>query len=698
VVAAFIQAKYVQAPGATSVVVAPDTAWTAGNLLVAVATARGTGNPLNTPGGWTNVPDDFATDTFDGGISRMCYRVVVAGDTSFTWTKGFTGSAGVVVGEWSGVGAFVDHATASVVAASATLTAGPLAVPSGGHLVVAAFIQATRDGGVAGGLPLDYDWDVDYTEITTEADEGIDHSGPAHTVAYKVHTVASPTESVTCTAADSDTYGWMLAAFEVPALPGGVYIDPDDDGFTTADRFPLGHVESWRIQRGATAEITGAASIGSASIMLNNPSDDRYNPLNTSSPLYPLLTDGVPVWIGCNSDGALSGDDPRGLFGGRIKAITPIPVSGLDYAPKVELVCEDALGWYGRTPCRVEDAIGRTQREIRDAVLTALGETRVDLAREPRAVPLSSWDSNALAALEAINRANGTRHFVKPSDNADDWYAYTTRDRQWRLNATVDYTLAVGSGRSIDSSGWTLTGDTVINQQKATVTPVVFTQAAIEVWAAETLPFRVSTGSPKVIWVEFDDFVKDAVLDENHSGSSVTATLVNFGHTAKITLTSSGTTTMTRLSIAGRLARRLPAESYVADDLTSQGGSRGLRAGSDISGEFVGAISFAKGIASHVVWRYGNPQFRPTLTIQNWLPQMFEIDLFDTLSLTIAALGMTDRIFEVVGLTLEGKLAYSSAVKHHVLTLVLQESRTQTDPGWFVLDSSVLDGTDILAH
>src|SRR5690606_2803321 len=153
------------------------------------------------------------TASFDGGVSKMMYRVVQEGDTSFTWTKIATGAAGVVVAEFSGVGAYVTRATsgASPETASSTMTAGTVAVPSGSHLVVAAFIQATRDGGPAGGLPLDYDWDVDYTEITSEADQGISHSGPAHTVAYKVISGASPTEGVSCTAAESKSYGWMMA-------------------------------------------------------------------------------------------------------------------------------------------------------------------------------------------------------------------------------------------------------------------------------------------------------------------------------------------------------------------------------------------------------------------------------------------------------------------------------------------------------
>jgi hypothetical protein len=696
-VAAFIQATYVQAPGATSVVVSPDTAWTTGNLLVAVATARGTGNPLTTPGGWTDVPDDFATDTFDGGTSRMCYHVVQPGDATFTWTKGFTGSAGVVVGEWSGVGAFVDHATASAVAASATLTAGPLAVPSGGHVTIAAFIQATRDGGVAGGLPLDYDWDVDYTEITTEADEGIDHSGPAHTVAFKVHTAASPTESVTCTAADSDTYGWMLAAFEVIAPPTGVYADWDEDGFTaggTPD--DLGQdVISWRITRGATPEITGAATIGQASIILRN-RDDVYNPNNTAGTLYSKLTDGVAVWIGVDDDGMLSGTASRnGLFAGRIKDITPIPVPGAVKPPTVEFTCEDDLARLSRVEVNVADSRTRSHNDLRTAILADADVATTELPPEISTMPLSSAHDKALRVLEELNGATGTRHYIEPADSADDWYTYVARDRHWGLSGTASASVGTVDHAQVPS-GWRLSADTVINQQRVSYIPVTFTPNTVTVWEPDqdAVPFRVHSAAARELWVDFDDFVDSPTVDMAYSGSTVTATLTSFGDTARIALTSAGTSTVTALTVEGSLARRAPTESYLANGTASQAGARGVRSGGDITSDFVGTLASARGLAEHVVWRFSNPQVRPTLTVTNWMPEQFQVDLFDVISFTSPQImGTATRLFEVVGLTHEGIRAADDSVEHRT-TYVLQESRIQSAYVWFQTDhaSSILAG------
>lgn len=666
---------------------------TPGTLLVAICAERSETAMNSMPVGWTEVPaGPTLGPAFDGGAASLFYKVAGASEPTSIQYGGVSRSS-IWVGEFGGVGALVDSDSADDIAAATTLSAGPSSLGSGGILAFAVFNQSARDGTSSGGNPPDFDFDSGWTR---EINNGVDASGPSIGAAWRVYSNLAGDVSVSCTATNNDGYGWLLATFTVADLPAGPYADWEFDGFSTNDEFGE-FVESWRITRGSPPEVTGAASIGQATIVLNNPTDDRFNPLNSSGPLYGQLTDGVPVWIGVNSDGALTGSDPRGLFAGYLQSIRPIPQQGNTRALKVELQCQDALARYGRTPARVAPDIFRSHREMREAVLDAIGETRVNLAREIHTTPLSSWDGKALAALEELNKANGTRHFIKPANDADAWYSYTTRNRQWRLGGTVDASIS-GTVDHFTSDGWTLSGDTAINQQRASVTPVTFTQGAIEVWQAETVPFRVLTGKPKSFFVEFDDYVRDPTVNVNSSGSALTATLEPFGDTAKLTLTSAGTSTVSALSIEGRLARRMPTESYVADDTASQA-LRGERAGSDIGSTFIGIMASARGIAKHVVWRYGSPQFRPTLTVTNWLPEQFEIDLYDVISVTIAKLSMTARRFEVVGLTHEGRRAHSASLHEHVTTYVLQECRVQTDdPGWFVLDASLLDDPDVLAY
>lgn len=498
---------------------------------------------------------------------------------------------------------------------------------------------------------------------------------------------------------DAHVWTWAITEGAPPPPPEpGTTVDFDDDGFDTDDEIKA-YVGSWHIQRGASAEITGGASVGTCSVILIN-TDDRFNPRNASGPYYGRLRDGLPLWLGINNDGTLSGTESRGLFGGYTKDWTPIvvPGSSTGHAPTVELTGEDALSLYGRTKVQVTEDIGRSHDDLRHEMLTAGNETRVDLAPEILRLPLSSWDGDLLAGLEAINKANGTRHFCKPADDRLDWYTYTTRNRQWRLDATIDASWDAGTDHVTGVTGLTLSADTVTNEQKASATPVSFMPSSTTVWRADALPFTFS--GTKEMWVEFDDYVKSPALSINYTGTAPSTSLEGFGETAKITLVSAGTTTVTGLLIQGALARRAQDDSYVADDTVSQAGTRGVRAGSDIGPQFVGSLATARGIAEHVVWRYGNPQLRPTVTVENWIPEQFDIDLYDIVAGTTSMGDLDAVLFEVVGLTHDGYLAASTSARYHVTTYVLQECRVQdaADFPWFVLDTSLLDSADVLAY
>lgn len=479
-------------------------------------------------------------------------------------------------------------------------------------------------------------------------------------------------------------------------IPPGVYMDWLNDGFGAGIDDVTTYVASWVINRGGSPEITGGAQPGSATIVLKN-TGDRFNPYYAAGPLYGKLIDGVPVWIGVNNDGTLTGTNPVGLFAGRITDITLLPAGGATTSPMVEIQCEDALSWYRRLRARFDYATGRSHNAIRTAALVAAGETRYTLDAEIETTPLSHADGDLLSVLDAINGINGTRHWCDPADSAASWYTYRTRNRQWRLDATVDATLSASSNHVTGTDGWRRSADGVINSQKATVEPIAFTPATFTVWEADVLPIGVTTTAPYSRLVEFDDVVSGSSVNIAYTGSAVTTTYTPFASAGKIVLSSAGTSSVTQLAVNGQLARRLPQESYEENDTTSQSGSRGVRAGGEISGEYLGVLASARGIAQHVVWRYGNPQLRPTLTVENWFPTMFTLDLYDTISFTSTQLGMTAVIFEIIGLTHTADVA-ATTVQHHTVTYVLQESRSQTDPGWFVLNSSLLNGVKILGY
>ena len=137
----------------------------------------------------------------------------------------------------------------------------------------------------------------------------------------------------------------------------GLWVDWGEDlswGDANANCTPL--LISATYTRGSAPEITGAAQAGSATFVLQNPAG-LFDPDNAAGPLYGKLHDGVPVWFGMNEDGTITTPGTvRGRFAGRIVEIAPLPVAGAgDSTPTAEIICEDALGWYGRTPVVLTD-------------------------------------------------------------------------------------------------------------------------------------------------------------------------------------------------------------------------------------------------------------------------------------------------------------------------------------------------------
>jgi PKD repeat protein len=483
-------------------------------------------------------------------------------------------------------------------------------------------------------------------------------------------------------------------AYVTPYEPvPGVGVSWDDVTFTdiSAD------LMRWTIRRGAGGLVRDGGYSGSATFLLRN-RDNKYNPENTGGELFGLLRDGPRVWVGVNADGTLATDDQTvyGMFAGRITEITPIVVPGAAYPPTVEIVCEDPLSWIARTPVTISESRTRSHKELREAVLAAANETSIDLAYEPETMPLSGANGLAGGILKELNAATGTRHFVRPADIREDFYEIVSVRRTQGLGGVAAGTVDAGADHVTATAGWRKSAETVINQQRVSINPVYFGAATEVVWTAPTLPFTVD--SPTEMWVDFDDFVDNPQPSINYTGGTATAVLTSFGRSAKILLDSTSSSVITALHIEGSIAKRALPESYVKDDATgSQDAPRGIRGGTDIRDDYVGTIASARGLAEHVVWRYADPKYRPTLTVENWMPQMFDLDLFDLLAVTSSQIGVTGRIFEIIGVTHTCYRASNNGV-HHVVDYELVESRVQSPKDWFTLDVSELDSSHVLAY
>lgn len=671
-----------------------------GNLIVLVTGWRDA-VPQSIPTGFTQVGSSVAA----GDGLAMSYRIAQPGDTKTIVYPTISSKEHTTVwvelaGAWPANPVDVtDDDTGSGIAPSVSITP-----TDGANGVVIGGAENSNNN-----TPQDTDY-VAGTGWTLIDEANVPSGHPVVGAVLKIVPDASGSYSPNLIATsgypgDGSLSQWgMIAAFFATAPPDpepGVVIgaeDPDDIlAGDDSGLLPLGDIVSWVITRGASPEITGGANPGSAVVTVQRKNrDGLYNPRNVDSPLYGFLRDGVRVWIGVNDDGTLTpGGTVKGLFAGRITDISVLPDAGPDHAIVTEIACEDPLAWYGRTPVHVADSRTRSHRELRLAVLAAIGETRFTLDNEIGTMPISAADGTAFDVLGRINAANGTRHFAKPSDSATDWYRYTTYNRNHKLAGVADASIDAASDHVTGIDGWRLSADTVINQQRAAVDAIEFLDGARIVWTHDALPLKVQ--GTVVVWATLPDYVDGQTVEYTFSGTTPTVTITPFGRTAKLTLVSAGTTTFRSLRIRGVEVLRGDEQSFVADDLTSQLPPRFIRAGSDISGEYVGVLAMARGIAQHVVWRYGNPQMRPTLTVENWFPEQFELDLYDVISLTSSHFAADEMLFEIVGLTHRSDVA-ADDVQHHTVVYVLQECRVQEPKAWFVLDSSHLDGSHVLAY
>jgi PKD repeat protein len=618
----------------------------------------------HTPGaGWTELVDSQSGQT-SGPFPSLYYKIVAS--TSGSYNPSTTASAvgGAFPPYWRGI---------TIALLGGSLTADFSGTPMSGNAPLE--VDFTDE---STGSPSSWSWDFG--------------DGGTSTSQNPTHTYTAPGVYTVTLEIDGGDSTRTRVGYITVSTPGAIVHWSDEVIEDITE-----DLVSCRRQRGAGSLADGGSYTGSATIVVRN-RDNRYNPENTEGPLFGLLRDGARVWVGINKvDGTIIPDPAKtvkGVFAGRVTDVTVIPAPGAPYPSFVEFTCEDPLAWIGRTPVTIIASRHRSQLDLRTEILAAANEPSFDLCAEPTTLPLSYADGLAGNLLDELNRANGTRHFARPLDNPDDWYEYVTVRRTQKLDGAADATLSASDDHATGTSGWKTSSDTVINQQRATVEPVRFTSYQAIVWEAQDVAFPADR-QPK-LWIEFDEFVDGPVLDVNVDGSA-TASITPFGKTALIEL--DGTGSITKLNVQGALARRSAAETVTVDDLDSQDDVRGVRAGSDLSGDFLGTLTSARGIAAHIVWRYADGKYRPDLVVENWFPEQFELEPYDLIAFTSSHIGVAARIFEILGDTLDMNLAASPSAVHHVTTFQLMESRVQEARTWFTLDQSLLDSeTDLLAY
>jgi hypothetical protein len=476
----------------------------------------------------------------------------------------------------------------------------------------------------------------------------------------------------------------------------GIWIDWVGDG-TWVDETTRTISVNW--SRGASSDHVSAAGPGNATVILQN-SDDRFNPDNGGSALTGLLTPNRPIWCGADrTTGSLtSATEVRGFFAGYVTELAPLPVPGGN--PTAELLCEDALGTYRRATATVSPVLDISRGDFRQAVLTSLGESvdRRLLENEYETMPFASSDArDALGVLEDLNRADSARHFIAPADSYTDWYDYTLVNRLHKLANAEDEAWNADDVTALD--GYRVTTDNINNLQRATVSPISFGSVNEIVWTATPLPMVVTVGDPITLWPEFADYVFDAAAQINSTGGTLTTTLTNFGTSAKLELTASGSVVnITALDVTGSSLRRGDLQTVRSEDLTSQA-TYGIRAGGDVSTDYIGQPGAAKAVTDYLIWKFADPLKRPSVTIAGkgtaTVTTLLDRDLFDVITLTVDRLQVVARRFEIIGI--KGTVVPGGANPFFEISYELQETPNQAPIDYFMIDEDAIDGAALIA-
>lgn len=459
--------------------------------------------------------------------------------------------------------------------------------------------------------------------------------------------VAVPEPTVNLTTAITLTPDPVVIALAIPtptvtgvADGPDIRINWDGSGF---ERLPITHDITMEYTRGAGVNLEGQTP-SSATFVLHN-DDERYTDTNPLSDLAGRMNVNARVWSTYIHEGTR-----YPWWSGYLDDIAVMTQTF-----SAELVADDLLARLAEIDVNVVPVNGMTYGEYRQAILEAAGvpvaEMDLDIEADVMAHTADYGSGKALALLDQINEATGSRHFVRFGTTEATWQQYVSANRHHKLSQTaVDVSLDDLDFERSSFGGWRAAWKTVINRQAVGVTlPPSFADEATEVWVSPLLPLSVPASTTRVVWASQIGATADAVLviaGTNIASSDMTV----FADAAKIEITAGGSAaTVTALSITARAATSGGAAQVVADDAGSQA-EFGTHDGPGRSA-IATTPTTAEGLAEHLVWRYHEPRKQPSMVQprQDQLPLMLGRDLFDIAGFTADELSVTDRRMEIVG-------------------------------------------------
>lgn len=467
-----------------------------------------------------------------------------------------------------------------------------------------------------------------------------------------------------------------------------------------------GNLMEIQTQRGRKHLVRGAngfepMGIGEASLVLRN-SDGRYDPLNTSSPLYDAVAPGKEVRVQVGENGTY-----YNIFTGHIQDIKPITNGSV---ARVQVLVRDGWQWLkDRTVRLAAQANYRT-----DEALNAL-----------RGAVNYPFSSSIYVGVDTIpywwagNRDAMTEmHSVSDSEfgllwiAADGTLTFRRRPYQWFLSAS--HTL---TGLNINELNFAQPWEVMRNVIQIRVYPIEQrtkqilwkSQGMLKVRSGKTITLNVKynlrTGQDeqalamnvRAAALSIDNPAKtvDVIASATEGGigpdesTGLTITVTNKGEEGTIVITNNRAYTLwiSRLQLKGRVIIFNNAVTVETDS-----------SGSDPERSFVLDLPWQQNVekaqlyADYLSTFMMDPRAAPTVRTNRAGLAIQCAELFTGIQFTIASLGLSAKLYRLCGVAHEW-----NALSHNVLqTQMFLERKDET--GYFTLDTSQLDGADVLAY
>lgn len=434
----------------------------------------------------------------------------------------------------------------------------------------------------------------------------------------------------------------------------GLYDGTNDGIYATAFRSSRGRQNYLNVDSDGNADGFEPIRVGTATLTLDN-SSRRYDPYNTSSPLYPNVLPGRYIRIRQLYNGVTND-----VFHGKIKNIQSLDNGA---AQIVRITIEDGLRLLQSADASVAiqqdiSIDAAIQQILTDVSWPTIFGTNLDSASDI----LDYWWAENKASGEIRNLANAElgQFFIAGDGSA------TFRSRH-NTSAAV---LTLSSSDFLKEIDVPQPLEVIRNIVKIRAHPLIL-RATSDLWTLADKPLIAANGGRLTVWatyayntntvpalnvvtpVDTTDYTMNTLEDGTGTNltSSFSVTFTDFGKTGKIIITNNHATLagyVTLMKVRGDAIDSPDASLLIEEDTTSQGtyGKALLVLDNDWFQDTSIAANFTQWLISYMP----NPQKFLAVRIENRPDIQFTPDLFDLVNVTVNRLGVSGVNYRVAGI------------------------------------------------